>query len=211
MQLTTLTAFLFVTGICARKGRLILARFILDLSKKIITYFIRIDKLFFISSSCTVNLHDGWCGEKRGYFKDPADCAYYYVCTDSISTRMPCGPGTWFNELIIACDFPSHVNCTAASFSSPAVTPSASSPSRPTVRASPPSTHHPTTRATIKSTRASTLKSTTVSTTVPTTKPITTRPTTRHTTRRSTAHSTVVPNEHSTIGKLMANVCRRTQ
>ncbi|XP_014675007.1 PREDICTED: peritrophin-1-like [Priapulus caudatus] len=75
-------------------------------------------------------LTDFTCPEASGRFRDPLDCTSYYECDRQVALRMPCEPGTLFDDSLGECNWEEAVSCSsmagrgageAAGFSLPAV------------------------------------------------------------------------------------------
>merc|ERR1712200_38354 len=82
---------------------------------------------------------DPWECPGNGLWPDPDNCACFYDCANLQPFHECCGQGTLFNDVMLICDYPEHVNCGDR--------PGPGSTHRPTTDGPPttmgPTTHHP--------------------------------------------------------------------
>ena len=51
------------------------------------------------------------CGTQFGYYRDPENCASYYICSFGIPLHKNCSKGLYFSIRLQICDWPANVPC----------------------------------------------------------------------------------------------------
>ncbi|KPM02161.1 Chitin binding Peritrophin-A domain containing protein 1 [Sarcoptes scabiei] len=69
------------------------------------------NQLISTSSSNSSTRFDFVCGTLFGYYRDPDNCAAYYICSFGIASKRNCSRGLYFSERLQTCDWSANVPC----------------------------------------------------------------------------------------------------